>query len=161
MEDLMAKSSNGAWLALGVAGAVAAASAVIRRSGSSAKISNTSDLGQGFTLVWGDNELDKPEVTIFHGDKWIGFANAWPWEDHGDDWFVNSLYIDEPFRGKGFGQWLVLALSEAVRSHTKNPKTKLTPGDWLAREEPGYVRGKSGTSQAALRVWDRLGGRPI
>ena len=80
----MTKDMNGAWLALGVAGAVAAANAVIRRSGSRAKISNTIDLGQGFTLVWGDNELDQPEVTLFHGDEGIGHANAWPW-DHCDD----------------------------------------------------------------------------
>ena len=160
----MAKDLNGTWLALGVAAVGVAAGTVMRRDGSRASLfhatpSSTIDLGQGFMLVWGDNELNQPEVTLFHGDQQIGHANAWAWDN--DDWYVNSLYLDKPFRSKGFGQWLVLALSEAVRSHTKNPKTKLTPGDWLAREEPGYVRGKSGTSQAALRVWDRLGGQPI
>lgn len=37
MEDMMAKSSNGAWLALGVAGAAAAAGVAMRRSGSMAR----------------------------------------------------------------------------------------------------------------------------
>ena len=127
---------------------------------------NTIDLGEGFTLYWGDNELGLPEVRIFHGEERIGFANAYLWNEYGvnlrpDDWFVNSIYIKKPFRGKGFGKWLILALSEAVREHTKNSKTRLTPADWLARGEPDYRPGKSGTSLDALRVWKSFGGGPI
>jgi GNAT superfamily N-acetyltransferase len=123
---------------------------------------NTIDLGGGFTLYWGDNELGLPEVRIFHGEERIGFANADLWDEYGvnlrpDDWFVNSIYIKEPFRRKGFGKQLILALSKAVKAHTKNPMTRLTPADWLARGEPYYIPGKSGTSLEALRIWDSLG----
>ena len=44
MEDVMAKDLNGAWLALGVAGAVAAAGAVVGRGGSRAKGPNAQGL---------------------------------------------------------------------------------------------------------------------
>jgi len=127
---------------------------------------NTIDLGEGFTLSWGDNNLGKPEAKISSGENIVGHANAALWDEEGenlrpDDWFVDNIYIQEPFRRMGFGKWLILALSEAVREHTGNPRARLTPADWLARGEPGYVPGKSGTSPDALRVWKSFGGGPI
>jgi GNAT superfamily N-acetyltransferase len=128
--------------------------------------SNTIDLGQGFILSWGDNELGNPEAEITRNGDQIGFANAYAWDNEGtdlgpDDYFVNSLYIEEPFRRMGFGKWLILALSEAVREHTGNPSAKLYPADWIDRKEPDYRPGKSGTSDDALRVWKSFGGGPI
>jgi hypothetical protein len=127
---------------------------------------NTIDLGEGFTLSWVDNNLGNPEVEITYNGNQIGFANAYAWDNEGtdlgpDDYFVNSLYIEEPFRRMGFGKWLILALSEAVKEHTGNPSAKLYPADWIDRKEPDYRPGKSGTSLDALRVWKSFGGGPI
>ena len=127
---------------------------------------NTIDLGKGFILSWGDNNLGKPEAEIVYNGDQIAFANAYAWDDEGtdlgpDDYFVNSLYIEEGFRGRGFGKWLILALSEAVKEHTRNPSAKLYPADWFDRKEPDYRPGKSGTSDDALRVWKSFGGGPI
>lgn len=128
--------------------------------------SKTIDLGEGFILSWRDNNLGKPEAEITYNGEQIGFANAYAWGDEEtdlgpDDYFVNSLYIEEPFRGRGFGKWLILALSEAVKEHTRNPSAKLYPADWFDRKEPDYRPGKSGTSDDALRVWKSFGGGPI
>ncbi len=118
------------------------------------------DLGNHITVEIGANELGYPHAILRNQGIQIGFAIADQWENY-DAWFVSSIFILDCYRGKKYGQWLLLALSEAVHLTTGSNKTKLTPADWFSRNQPWYRRGFSGTSFAALRVWDKFGGGPI
>ncbi len=117
-------------------------------------------LTEDIYLEIGENALGWPEAKLHNNDRYIGFAIADQWL-HCEDWFVSVISLEESYRGRGFGQWLILALSEAVRHTTGSKKTRLTPADWYSRNEPWYIRGECGSSHAALRAWDKLGGGPI
>lgn len=112
-----------------------------------------------YTILMGLNDFNLPAVELMYQGDEVGFAYAE--RRFAFEWFVNSLWVDEEHRGKGLAVHLLKALRDCICWKMESQRCKLTPQDWTKRRYSFYKKGQSGTSLAALRVWDKLGGGPI